>query len=219
MKKLIIAFSLSVFTLNGCMTYDPYTDDKQVSKATTGSVIGAVTGAAVGVATSSKSDRGKGALIGAASGGIAGGGIGYYMDRQEAQLRKRLKDSGVRVERNGDNIELIMPGNITFDTDKANIRSSFTDALNSVAQVLKEFDETDIQAEGHTDSTGSQSYNQLLSEKRASSVRDFLLQKGVQSSRTHASGMGERYPIASNDTAQGREQNRRVELKLVPQAT
>lgn len=146
-----------------------------------------------------------------------GGGIGYYMDRQEAQLRQKLEGTGVRVVRNGDQIDLIMPGNITFDTDQSTIRSGFTGTLESVALVLKEFDKTIIQIEGHTDSTGSDSYNQLLSERRASSVRDFLLNQGIEPPRrTRATGYGERYPIASNDTAAGREQNRRVELTLVP---
>jgi len=215
-KKTILAFAVATVGLSGCMTYDPYSGEQKTSSATKGSVIGALGGAAVGAATSSKSDRGKGALIGAASGAAVGGGIGYYMDRQEAQLRQRLEGTGVRVVRNGDQIELIMPGNITFDTDQSRIRSGFTDTLQSVALVVKEFDKTTIRIEGHTDSTGSDSYNQLLSENRASSVRDFLLNQGIESRRTRAVGYGERSPVASNDTAAGREQNRRVELTLVP---
>ena len=189
---------------------------KKTSNATKGSIIGAIGGAAIGAATSSKSDRGKGALIGAASGAALGGGIGYYMDKQEAELRHKLEGTGVRVVRNGDQIELVMPGNITFDLNQATIKPSFTDTLESVALVLKEYDKTIIQIEGHTDSSGSDSYNQLLSERRASAVRDFLLNQGIEPRRTRAVGYGERYPIASNDTAAGREQNRRVELTLVP---
>lgn len=216
MKKTIMALSVAVVTLNGCMTYDPYTGEEKVSNATKGSVIGAVTGAAIGAATSSKKDRGKGALIGAAAGGAAGGGIGYYMDRQEADLRHKLEGTGVRVQRNGNQIQLIMPGNITFDVDQSSIRSSFTDVLESVSLVLEEYDETIIQIDGYTDSTGSASYNQLLSERRASSVRDFLLNQGIASKRTRATGHGENSPIASNSTESGRAQNRRVELTLVP---
>lgn len=216
MKKTLLALALSTLTLGGCMTYDPYTGEEKTSNATMGSVIGAIGGAAVGAATSSKSDRGKGALIGAASGAAVGGGIGYYMDKQEAQLRNRLEGSGVRVVRNGDQIDLIMPGNITFDVNQSTIKPTFSDTLESVALVLKEFDKTTIQIEGHTDSTGSRDYNQLLSERRAGSVRDFLLNQGIQAGRTRAVGYGPRSPIASNDTAAGREQNRRVELTLVP---
>ncbi len=216
MKKTMLALAVTTMGLAGCMTYDPYTGEQKTSDATKGSIIGAIGGAAVGAATSSKSDRGKGALIGAASGAAVGGGIGYYMDRQEAQLRQKLEGSGVRVIRNGDQIELIMPGNITFDLNQTSIRGGFTNTLESVALVLKEFDKTIIQIEGHTDSSGSDSYNQLLSERRAGSVRDFLLNQGIESKRTRAVGYGERYPIASNDTSAGREQNRRVELTLVP---
>ncbi len=216
MKKTILAFAVATVGLGGCMTYDPYTGEEKTSSATKGSIIGALGGAAIGAATSSKSDRGKGALIGAAGGAAIGGGIGYYMDKQEAQLRRKLEGSGVRVVRNGDQIELIMPGNITFDLNQSSIKPSFVDTLDSVALVLKEFDKTIIQIEGHTDSSGSDSYNQLLSERRASSVRDFLLNQGIEPKRTRAVGYGERYPLASNDNAAGREQNRRVELTLVP---
>ncbi len=216
MKKTILAFAVATVGLGGCMTYDPYTGEEKTSSATKGSIIGALGGAAIGAATSSKSDRGKGALIGAAGGAAIGGGIGYYMDKQEAQLRRKLEGSGVRVVRNGDQIELIMPGNITFDLNQSSIKPSFTDTLESVGLVLKEFDKTIIQIEGHTDSSGSQSYNQLLSEQRAGSVRDFLLNQNIAPKRTRAVGYGERYPIASNDSAAGREQNRRVELTLVP---
>lgn len=216
MIKAVFAVALTTFVLGGCMTYDPYTGEKETSKATMGSVIGAIGGAAVGVATSSKSDRGKGALIGAASGAAVGGGIGYYMDRQEAELRRKLEGSGVRVVRNGDQIELVMPGNITFDVNESTIQSGFSNTLESVALVVKEFDKTIIQIEGHTDSTGSRDYNQLLSERRAGSVRDFLLNQGIDPGRTRAVGYGPRYPVASNDTESGREQNRRVELTLVP---
>lgn len=216
MNKTLIAFSMVMFGLSGCMTYDPYSGEEKTSNATKGSIIGAIGGAAVGAATSSSSDRGKGALIGAASGAAVGGGIGYYMDRQEAELRRKLEGTGVRVVRNGDQIELVMPGNITFDTDQSSIKSSFNGVLESVALVLKEFDKTVIQVDGHTDSTGSDSYNQMLSEQRASSVRDFLLNQDIAPARTRATGYGERYPTATNDTAAGREQNRRVELTLVP---
>jgi len=215
-KKTILAFAVATVGLGGCMTYDPYTGEEKTSSATKGSIIGAIGGAAVGAATSSSSDRGKGALIGAASGAAIGGGIGYYMDKQEAELRRKLEGTGVRVVRNGDQIELVMPGNITFDLNQASIKPSFSGTLESVGLVLKEYDKTIIQIEGHTDSSGSDSYNQLLSEKRAASVRDFLLNQGIEPNRTRAVGYGERYPVASNDTAAGREQNRRVELTLVP---
>src|SRR5690554_7822494 len=157
MKKTILAFAAATVGMKGGMTYDPYTGEEKTSNTTKGSIMGALGGAAVGAATSSSSDRGKCALIGAASGAAVGGGMGDCMDRQEAQLRQKLEGTGVRVVRNGDQIELVMPGNITFDTDQSSIRSGFTGTLESVALVLKEFDKTIIQIEGHTDSTGSRS--------------------------------------------------------------
>lgn len=215
LKKFGICLLTASF-LSGCMTYDPYTDEEKVSKSTSGAVIGAVAGAVIGVATSSKKDRAKGALIGAAAGGAIGGGAGYYMDKQEAALRHQLKDSGVRVVREGNEITLVMPGNITFETAKADIQSGFESTIHSLALVLEEFDKTAIQIVGHTDSTGSLGFNQTLSEQRAGSVKLALQARNIASGRIHASGLGPRNPIATNDTPEGRQANRRVELKLLP---
>jgi len=214
MKKLLAA--TLVCTLAACTTTDPYTGEDKTSKATTGAVIGAVAGAAVGVASSSKKDRGKGALTGAVAGGAIGGGAGYYMDRQETQLREQLQGSGVQVQRDGDQINLIMPGNITFETSKYDIRPQFYNVLDSVVKVLIEFNKTAVNIGGHTDSTGSADFNQLLSERRAQSVRDYLGERKVAYNRMRATGYGPRYPVASNTNAAGREQNRRVEIQLTP---
>lgn len=216
MKKILLAIVVSVSMISGCATQDAYTGEQKTSKTVIGGIVGAVTGAAAGAATSSKGDRNKGILIGAASGGLIGAGVGQYMDRQEAQLRQKLEGTGVRVKRDGNQIELIMPGNITFDVDESSIRSSFYDVLNSVAIVVKEFDQTAIAVGGHTDSTGSFEYNQKLSERRAQSVASYLLNEGVAQGRLHTTGYGPRFPIASNETEQGRQQNRRVEIQLMP---
>ncbi|WP_250657022.1 OmpA family protein [Alkalimarinus coralli] len=216
MIRKCLSIAIVSVLASGCMTYDPYTGEEKVSNATTGAAIGAVAGAAIGAATSSKKDRGKGALIGAAAGGAMGGGVGYYMDMQESKLRQQLEGTGVRVVRTGDQITLVMPGNITFDTGKSDIKGNFTGVLESVAVVLKEFDETAIKVDGHTDSTGSLSFNQTLSEQRANSVKYFLQSQQIASGRIHAAGLGPRYPVATNNTAAGREANRRVELKLLP---
>ena len=216
MKKVLLAIVVSVSMISGCATQDAYTGEQKTSKTVIGGIVGAVTGAAAGAATSSKGDRNKGILIGAASGGLIGAGVGQYMDRQEAQLRQKLEGTGVRVKRDGNQIELIMPGNITFDVDESSIRSSFYDVLNSVAIVVKEFDQTAIAVGGHTDSTGSFEYNQKLSERRAQSVASYLLNEGVAQGRLHTTGYGPRFPVASNETEQGRQQNRRVEIQLMP---
>lgn len=214
MKKVIAI--ASVLGLVACTTTDPYTGEQKTTNSTTGAVIGAVAGAAIGVASSSKKDRGKGALTGAVAGGAIGGGVGHYMDRQEAELRQKLQGSGVQVRRDGNTISLIMPGNITFETDQYSIRPEFHDVLDSVALVLAEYKDTNVNIAGHTDSTGSDNYNQMLSERRAQSVREYLGQRKVDYGRMNAVGYGPRYPIASNSSTSGRAQNRRVEIELVP---
>ncbi|HEX5637428.1 MAG TPA: OmpA family protein, partial [Gammaproteobacteria bacterium] len=164
----------------------------------------------------SSADRRKRMLTAAGIGAVAGGGVGYYMDTQEAKLRKQLRDSGVSVVREGDNINLVMPGNITFNTGNASINSNFYEVLNSVALVLKEYDKTIVAVAGHTDNVGTDSSNQSLSQQRAQSVASYLKTRGVVDARIDVIGMGESQPIADNNTAAGREQNRRVELTLVP---
>jgi outer membrane protein OmpA-like peptidoglycan-associated protein len=200
----------------GCTSIDPYTGEQKTSNTTKGAAVGAVTGAVLGAATSSRKDREKGILTGVAVGAAAGGGIGVYMDRQERVLRERLAGSGVQVQREGDNIQLIMPGNITFASNKSEIRSDFYDTLDAVAQVLREFKDTRIKVSGHTDNTGGQDLNQRLSEDRAQSVKSYLSSAGVAGGRINATGYAYRYPLASNATAEGRQANRRVELELEP---
>ncbi len=212
---LTILFTLA-FGLVSCASVDPYTGEEKTSNTTTGASIGAISGAILGAATSSKSDREKGIVTGAIVGGAIGAGIGHYMDQQEAALRERLVDSGVQVRREGDNIRLIMPGNITFAVNRYEIKPDFYEILNSVSEVLIEFDQTAIRIAGHTDSTGSFDYNQTLSEQRAGSVRSYLISRNVAAQRIKATGYGPRYPIADNGTEAGRQANRRVEMELQP---
>ncbi len=210
MKKVLTTLVVAA-TLAGCQTLDPYTQQPKTSNATQGAGIGALAGAVLGAAVS-KGNRGEGALIGAAVGGAVGGGIGYYMDQQEMLLRQELEGTGVRVERVGDEIRLVMPGNITFATDSDRIAGNFYPVLDSVAKVLLKFDKTAINVDGYTDSTGSFEYNQSLSERRAMSVSNYLSQVGVDRLRISSRGFGERNPIASNDSEGGRAANRRVEI-------
>lgn len=202
--------------LQACSTVNPYTGEKQTAKAASGSAIGALAGAILGAATASKNDRKKAVLMGAGIGAIAGGGVGYYMDVQEAKLRQELENTGVSVKRDGDNIILNMPSNITFDSDSSVLKSQFNGTLNSVIRVLNEYKSTLITVMGHTDSTGTTSHNQALSERRAYSVAEYLANNGVARERLAAVGYGESRPVASNDNKQGRALNRRVELALEP---
>ncbi|MEH6649301.1 MAG: OmpA family protein [Motiliproteus sp.] len=214
MKKIVIAGLVVMASVSGCQTVDPYTGEQKTSNTAIGAGIGALSGAVLGAAVSSKSDRKKGALTGALVGGAVGGGAGYYMDQQEAVLRQELQGTGVQVERHGDDIRLIMPGNITFSSGSYDLERSFSPILGSVAKVLKKFDQTHLQIDGYTDSQGGFESNQTLSENRAGSVERFLSNAGVSSMRLRSRGWGERYAIADNASAQGRAQNRRVELNI-----
>jgi len=219
MKRFIgcLALAGAVSLQAGCSTINPYTGEKQTSKAGMGAGIGAVTGALIGIATSdSAKERKERALKGAGIGAVAGGGVGYYMDVQEAKLREKMEGAGVSVTRDGDNIILNIPGNLTFDTDSTTVKPSFRPVLDAVSEVLKEYKSTMIQVAGHTDSTGGDKYNLMLSQQRAQSVANILSGFGVEQVRLDTVGFGETQPIASNSTASGREQNRRVELTLLP---
>ncbi|MGL5238622.1 MAG: OmpA family lipoprotein [Plesiomonas shigelloides] len=214
-KALVGALCVSV-ALSGCTTVNPYTNEEQTAKAASGSAIGALAGALIGVASSSKKDRGKGALIGAAAGAALGGGIGYYMDVQEAKLRQQLRGTGVSVARDGNNIILNMPNNVTFDTNSTSLKPAGINTLSGVAMILKEYEKTMVNIIGYTDSTGKRAYNMQLSERRAQSVASNLMMQGVSASRLRTYGAGPDNPIASNNTESGRAQNRRVEITLSP---
>lgn len=201
----------------GCQTINPYTGEAQTAKATTGAMIGALAGAALGAATGKNAkDRRKRALIGAAGGGLAGAAVGGYMDQQEAKLRQKLQGTGVSVTRNGDNITLNMPGNITFGSGSSDLNADFYKVLDGVEIVVAEFDKTLIVIAGHTDNVGSDQNNQALSERRAASVGRYLTSKGVSGQRVITAGLGETQPVGSNDNEAGRSQNRRVEVTLEP---
>jgi outer membrane protein OmpA-like peptidoglycan-associated protein len=206
-----------VVALSACTTLDPYTREERTARAQRQAVIGAAAGAVAGLITGDSSmERKKRALVGAGLGALAGAGVGTYMDRQEAKLRAELDRTGVSVTRIGDNITLNMPGNVTFAFGSSDLNASFFEVLNSVALVVNEYNQTVIEVAGHTDSVGSDANNQALSERRASAVASYLGTRNVRTDRMITVGEGERRPVASNDTDAGRQQNRRVELTLVP---
>ncbi|HVY83192.1 MAG TPA: OmpA family protein [Steroidobacteraceae bacterium] len=215
--KALLAALAAAIVVSGCYTNDAYTGNRKVSNTAKGAGIGAAIGAVAGILTGpdARAHR-KNALIAAGVGALAGAAVGQYMDRQEAKLRAELQGTGVSVTRNGDTITLNMPGNITFKTDSADLNANFYNVLNSVALVLKEYDKTILEVAGHTDNTGSEQYNQALSERRAQSVAQYLESHGVNAQRVMTVGAGETHPIASNATPEGRQANRRVELSLEP---
>jgi outer membrane protein OmpA-like peptidoglycan-associated protein len=209
--------ALLTVMLGGCQTLDPYTQESKTSRAAKGAMIGAAAGAVAGLISGDDAvERRQHAMIGAGIGALAGGAVGNYQDRQEAKLRAELQGTGVSVTRIGDNITLNMPGNVTFATNSSDLSPAFFDVLTSVSKVLKEFDKTVVEVAGHTDSTGSDAYNQTLSERRASSVAQYLQSHGIRSERVLTVGMGESRPVADNGTENGRQTNRRVEITMVP---
>ena len=210
MKKTFICSLLAVSMLTACAT-DPYTGESKVSKTAWGTGIGALAGAGIGALAGGE----KGALIGAGVGAAAGAGTGAYMDVQARKLRQELLNTGVQVQEANGQIYLIMPGNITFDSNDANIKPAFQPVLNSIAKVINEYSKTMVQVNGYTDITGSAATNNSLSLMRANSISNYLRLRGVNGNRIVSNGYGSSNPIASNATAAGREQNRRVEIVLI----
>ena len=190
MRKAVILGALAIFAV-GCTT-NPYTGEKRAGRVVTSGAGGAAAGAAIGA------------------------GIGVYQDQQQAKLRERLVNAGVQVQRDGDNIHLIMPSDITFDTAQSDIKASFFETLNAVAEVLDEFDKTTVTVAGHADARGADAYNMDLSQRRALAVSNYLASQGVDAGRLRAIGYGETRPVADNATTAGQAANRRVEITIDP---
>jgi outer membrane protein OmpA-like peptidoglycan-associated protein len=231
-SKLVFAVAAMTTALAGCATggggyygsqpppqqQGQYPQEQQgMNRTQKGAIIGAVAGAVAGLLSGDDAtERRQRALVGAGVGGLAGGAIGNYQDRQERALRERMAGTGVGVVRQGDNITLSMPGNVTFAFNDASLQSQFYPVLDDVARTLNEYNQTVVEVAGHTDSVGSDAYNHELSVRRANSVANYLSSHGVIRDRLMIVGAGESRPVASNDTDSGRAQNRRVEITLVP---
>ena len=208
--------SISLLLVAACTT-NPYTGEREASNKAKGAAIGAAVGAVAGVLIGDDADeRREKALIGAGIGALAGTAVGAYMDAQENKLRQQLQGTGVSVTRLGNDLVLNMPGNVTFDVNRADLKTQFAPVLDSVALVLAEYNKTLVDVTGHTDSTGSVDYNMNLSQRRADSVAGYLSGKGVENMRIVTQGYGPHYPVASNNDSAGRQANRRVELVLKP---
>ncbi|MGO1000242.1 OmpA family protein [Lysobacter sp. CA196] len=231
--KLALAAASMTVLLAGCATggggyyggqQQPYPGQNPppeqqggMNRTQKGALIGALAGVAAGLLSGDDAtERRQRALIGAGVGGLAGGAIGNYQDRQERALRDRMAGTGVDVVRQGDNITLNMPSNITFAFNSASLDPQFYSVLDNVASTLTEYNQTIVEVAGHTDSIGTDAVNQRLSEQRAASVGNYLMSKGLVRDRFILTGAGKTRPIASNDTDAGRAQNRRVEITLVP---
>ena len=202
--------------LSSCATYTGQTNDpNDPNRTQRGALIGAAIGAAAGLLSGDDAvERRQRAMVGAGIGALAGGGIGAYQDRQEAELRRETAGTGIDVSRDGDVIKLNLPDGVTFDFAKWELKSQFYPALNNIASTLKQYNQTIVEVSGHTDSIGSDAANQTLSERRANAVKNALVRAGVDPSRIVAQGYGKEYPVASNATNSGRAQNRRVEVTI-----
>lgn len=213
--KLAALATISAVALTGCVT-DPETGKKRISNAAIGGIGGALGGYLLGDLIGGKNSRTE-EIVGAGIGAVAGAGVGYYMDEQEKKLRQRTAGTGIDVERQGDQLVLNMPGDVTFDYNSALVKSQFRSALDNVASTLAEYPSTYIDVYGHTDSTGSDSYNQGLSERRASSVADYLGGRGIQRARMATMGYGESQLKCSPERGETDYQcNRRVEIRIAP---
>ncbi len=214
---IALAIAASLF-LSSCATYTGQTNaPDDPNRTQRGALIGAAVGAVAGLLSGDDAtERRQRALVGAGVGAVAGGAVGVYQDRQEADLRRRTAGTGIEVTRDGDVIKLNLPDGVTFDFGKANLKPQFYPALDQVAASMAEYNQTIVEISGHTDSVGSDEANQRLSEQRAGSVSNYLAGKGLMRERFEVVGMGERYPVASNDTDSGRAVNRRVEIRVVP---
>lgn len=214
-QKIIMAGAVAAMAVTSACVTDPVTGEKRISKTAIGGLGGALGGYLLGDIVGGRNDR-TAKIIGAGIGGIAGAGIGNYMDRQERELRQRTAGTDIEVTRQGDDLLLNMPSGITFATDSASIQPQFRTTLDQVAQVLADYNQTYVDVYGHTDSTGSDSYNLTLSQRRADAVADYLSTRGVARARMGTRGFGETQPVADNTTEAGRAENRRVEIKVVP---
>jgi len=221
MRANFIVVGLGVAAMLGasaCTTTDPYSSTPRRNNTGTGVLAGALGGAVLGYLTNTHNgeEGRKNALIGAGIGALGGAAVGTYMDRQQRAMEAELSGTGVGVARQGDNLVLRMPSDVTFATNQSNIDPRFDSTLADVANVLREYDRSLVDVVGHTDSSGGDAINQPLSERRAVSVADALIRNGVQRERLYVAGNSSRNPIADNGTAQGKAQNRRVEILIRP---
>jgi outer membrane protein OmpA-like peptidoglycan-associated protein len=214
-NRLIVSSlaALSLVTVTACVT-DPNTGERKVSRTVLGAGAGTAAGLLIGGLIGGSTAR----VIGAGIGGVAGGVIGYKMDQQIKELKESTAGTGIDVTEadDGQSILVNLPDGVTFDVDSSTLKPQFRTTLDRIADSMVRYPDSLIDVYGHTDSTGSDSYNQSLSERRASTVANYLISRGVSAARIRSQGFGETMPVASNATVEGRARNRRVEIKIVP---
>ncbi|MBB5686527.1 OmpA family protein [Sphingobium boeckii] len=214
-SKFGAAAMIAILTTTAACTTDPNTGKKTISKAAIGGIGGALGGYLLGDLVGGKRDRTE-KIVGAGIGALAGAGVGYYMDEQEKKLREQTAGTDVEVIRQGDELLLNMPSGVTFDTNSYSVKPEFRSTLDQVASTLNQYNKTYIDVYGHTDSTGSDAINNPLSQNRARAVANYLETRGVTAARVGTQGFGSTRPVATNSTNEGRQANRRVEIKIVP---
>jgi outer membrane protein OmpA-like peptidoglycan-associated protein len=215
LERKIAAAAVLTLAITACTT-DPYTGQQRINRTAVGIAAGAIGGYLLGDLVGGSSDRTE-RLVGAGIGAIAGGAVGAYMDQQEAELRRQTEGTGVDVIRQGDDLILRMPSSVTFDVDRWEVKPQFHGVLDDVGRTLSSYNQTYVDVLGHTDTTGTHEHNQVLSERRASSVAGYLSSRGVQTARMATRGFGETTPIYNpDDNDVKKAANRRVEIKIVP---
>jgi outer membrane protein OmpA-like peptidoglycan-associated protein len=213
MKNIICQLIVLTLLLSGC-AMQTNTQKGTAYGAAGGAVAGALLGQAIGRDSESTL---WGTAIGAALGGATGAGVGKMMDNQEQEMRQALADSdAAAVRREGNLLAIVLKGDLTFDTNSTTVKLGLLQELDRIANVMVEYPQTLIRVEGHTDSVGSDTYNQDLSERRAGNVRNLLVQRGIDYNKMEVIGYGESMPVANNQTEAGRQMNRRVEIKVAP---
>lgn len=213
MKNIILLCCLSIMLLAGCAPQNK-TQSGGLYGAAGGAAVGALLGQAIGRDTEGTL---YGAAIGAAVGGLSGAGVGKMMDNQEQEMRQALADSeAAAVRREGNLLAITLKGDVTFDSNSAMVRPGLYSEIDRISTVLRQYPQTVIRVEGHTDSTGTEAYNLDLSQRRARAVENLFVQRGVANSRLVSVGYGESLPVTTNATESGRQRNRRVEIKVVP---
>ncbi|MEJ2033265.1 MAG: OmpA family protein [Deltaproteobacteria bacterium] len=214
MKRVIFVLITGSFLLVAACTPQTKTQKGGLYGAAGGALAGAVIGQAVGHDTKATL---LGSAIGAAVGGAGGAAVGRMMDNQEREMRQALAASdAAAVEREGNLLTVALKGDVSFSPNSASIQPGLRSELDRIAQVLREYPQTVIRVEGHTDSAGSDSYNMDLSLRRARAVKNALVQRGIDANRIQEVGLGESQPVATNDTKAGRQKNRRVEIRIAP---